>query len=88
MGFVGPLRKNLTFSVSLGMAKILKIVKLSAYIYVCLPETFWSSLNHACISNNEEGMKFYDLRDQSFETDVICYFYILAHNFLHILAVL
>ena len=69
---VGLLGEKLTFFNSLGTTKISRNVRLSVYINVVLLITFQNNLNYASTSNIREVIKFYNLGDNTFETDFNC----------------
>ena len=69
MGNVGPLGKTSLF-VSLGIAEILGFSELSMYTETVLLKIFLHTLNYASAANIEEVMKFYNLGNKSFETDL------------------
>ena len=69
MGYVGPLGKNLSFFVSLGIAEFLGFSELSVYTEIVLLKTFHNASNYASTANIEEVMKFYNLGNKTFETD-------------------
>ena len=75
MCHVGPL-ENLHFSVSLGIAEILRFSELPVYTEVVLLKTFPQHFNYASTANIEEVMKLYNLGDKTFERD----FRILCHR--------
>ena len=72
MGHVGPLGKNLTFFVSLGITEILGFSELFMLNLPC-SKPFRNILNYASAANIEEVTKFYNLGDKIFETDFIYY---------------
>ena len=67
LGHVGPLRKNLNLFVSLGIAEFVGFSELSIYNDVVLLKSF---LQRASTANIEEIMKFYNLGNKTFETEL------------------
>ena len=70
MGHVHPLGKNLDSFVSIWIAEILGFSVLSVHTKVVLIKHFHNSLNYDSTADIEEVMKFYNLSDKTFETDI------------------
>ena len=66
---VGLLGEKFTFFNSLGTTKISRSLRFSVYINVVLLINFQHNLNYASTSNIREVIKFYNLGDETFETD-------------------
>ena len=70
LGHVGPFGKNLFFFISLGITEILGFSELSVYTEVFLLKTYSQHLSYASVENIEKVIKFYNLGDKTFETDL------------------
>ena len=72
MGHVGPSGKKPTcnFLISLGITEILGFSDLSVYTEVVLLKTYLQHFELCLFANIEKVMKFYNLGDKTFETDL------------------
>ena len=70
MGHVSPLGKNVNFFVSLGIAEMLEFSDLLFIPKLSHSKPFHNSLTYASAGNIEEVVKFYNLGDETFETDL------------------
>ena len=69
MGHVDPLGKNLIFFISLGITEILGFSELFI-LKLSYSKPIHNILNYASVENIEKVMKFYNLGDKTFETDL------------------
>ena len=69
LGHVGSLVKNLNFFVSLGIANISGFSDFLFTLKLSCSKPFHNTLNYVSTANIEKVMKFYNLRDKTFETD-------------------
>ena len=70
MGHVGPLGEKPNFLISLGITEILGFSELSVYTEVVLLKTYLQHFELCLFTNIEKVMKFYNLGDKTFETDL------------------
>ena len=69
MGHVGPLGKP-NFLISLGITEILGFSELSVYTEVVQFKTYLQHFELFLFANIEKVMKFYNLGEKTFETDL------------------
>ena len=69
MGYVGPLRENLNFFISIGIAENLRFLTFLFILELSYSKPFHNTLNYASTANIEEVMKFYNPGDKTFETE-------------------
>ena len=70
MGHVGPLEKNLNFLCPKGSLKFWDFLSFLFILKFSYSKSFCNTLNYISTTNIEEVMKFYNLGDKTFETDI------------------
>ena len=70
MGHVGPLGKNLIFLSPLGSLKFYDFLSFLFILKLSYSKPIRNILNYASVANIEKVMKFYNLGDKTFETDL------------------
>ena len=70
MGHVGPLGKNLIFLSPLGSLKCQDFLSFLFIQKFSYSEPIHDILSYASVENIEKVMKFYNLGDKTFETDL------------------